>query len=462
MMTQGEFVDVIKLRDAGWTVDEIAAEVGYHPATVRGWLKAGGPPARREVTVEERVIDPGWQARIHAMLKLNPRLLATSIHDRLVAEGFEGSYPTVARFVREVRGPRFKTGPESTVPIETAPGAEAQADWSDCTEWAARWGWGHDLWCWGCILCWSRWRTLWFATSVDRQHTFEGMVRFFEGAGGVPQAVRIDRMGALGRSEGKRFVLHPPTVGFAAHHQVEVVACLPGDAQRKGKIERPFRDVKASFLEEIELDGPPSSVDELNERAGVWLERRVHQVRHRSTGVAPAERLEIERRLLKPLAPARFVTDYVDARKVHRNIPWIEYHGVKYSVPADLIGQTVEIRRPVASDEFTIRWAGSIVAAHHIAADGVSEVWDPEHRRGAERSALLRRRKHLTVVPDPIIDATTDPAAGRGLVLDGDYAVDPPDLDRYGVETGASQVTAPSNFASESLSTDRSEEGEPA
>ena len=240
MMTQGEFMDVIKLRDAGWTATEIAAELGYHPATVRSWLKAGGPPAGRGVAVEERVIDGGWEARIRAMLKVNPKLLATSIHDRLQAEGFEGSYPTVARFVREVRGPRFKTAPESTVPIETPPGVEAQVDWSDCSDWAARWGWSHDLWCLGTILCWSRWRRLWFAASVDREHTFEGIVAFFEAAGGIPQQVRIDRMGALGRSQGKRFVLHPPTVAFATHHQIEVVACWPGDAQRKGKVERPF------------------------------------------------------------------------------------------------------------------------------------------------------------------------------------------------------------------------------
>ncbi len=107
MMTQGEFMDVIKLRDAGWMIDEIAVEVGYHSGTVRRWLKAGGPPASRRVDVGEREIDSAWAARIHAMLALNPKLLATSIHDRLQAEGFEGSYPTVARFVREVRGPRL-------------------------------------------------------------------------------------------------------------------------------------------------------------------------------------------------------------------------------------------------------------------------------------------------------------------------------------------------------------------
>ena len=36
------------------------------------------------------------------------------------------------------------------------------------------------------ILCWSRRRVWQFSGSEDRNHTFEGMVRFFEAVGGVP------------------------------------------------------------------------------------------------------------------------------------------------------------------------------------------------------------------------------------------------------------------------------------
>jgi len=176
MMTQGEFMDVTRLQAEGLTIREIAAELGYHPATVSKWLEAGGPPAVRGRTDGSPVMDPFWCGRVDAILRTKPRLLATSIFDRLVAEGFEGSYPTVVRYVRGVRGPRFRGVAGSSIPIETGPGEEAQVDWSDCTDWAVRWGWDHDLWCLGCILCWSRWRTVWFASSIDRQHTLEGLV----------------------------------------------------------------------------------------------------------------------------------------------------------------------------------------------------------------------------------------------------------------------------------------------
>ena len=56
-------------------------------------------------------------------------------------------------------------------------------------------------------------------------HTFEGIVRFFDAAGGVPRIARTDRMGALGQSQGRRFVLGPEALEFARHHGVEIKAC---------------------------------------------------------------------------------------------------------------------------------------------------------------------------------------------------------------------------------------------
>ena len=55
MMTQEEFMEVQVLRAAGWSIRQIADHVGYHPATVSAWLKAGGPPATRAVACRRAV-----------------------------------------------------------------------------------------------------------------------------------------------------------------------------------------------------------------------------------------------------------------------------------------------------------------------------------------------------------------------------------------------------------------------
>lgn len=438
MMTQEEFMDVLALRAQGWTIREIAEKFGYHPATVSSWIKRGGPPAVREVAVEELVVDQRWQARIGELLAGNRDLLATSVERILRAEGFEGSYATLARYLREVRGSRRSTTPGApAAPIETPPGQEAQFDWSDCCDWGERWGLG-PLHCFGSILCWSRHRFWWFASSVDREHTFEGLVLGFEDAGGVPAVCRTDRMGALGESRGRTFKLHPPVLEFARAHGTAIVACQARDARRKGKIERPFRELKEAFLAEVGVLGPPGSIGELNQRAARWLADEVHARPHRTTGVAPDERMTVEREWLGPLPRLRFDTARRQPRTVGGVYPLIEWDGVPYSVPPDLVGQLVEVRQPVASTVLEVRSAGRLVATHTLAPAGSDAQWLPEHRKATETAALARHHSlGRPPTTGPTVPPPTPEVADTGLDLGaGDYEIAPVDLARYDLGCG--------------------------
>jgi transposase len=427
MMTQEEFMDVVALRRQGWTITDIAAAVGRHPDTVAKWLKAGGPPARRQVV--DTVIDQRWARRIEELLARNPNLLASSVYRLLVAEGFGASYPTLVRHLRSVRGPRRGRTTKATVPIETAPGEEAQVDWSDCCDWGERFGLG-PLHCFGAILCWSRHRFWWFAHSVDRAHSLEGLVRLFEDAAGVPGRIRIDNMGALVARSHPRLVLHPPAREFAAAHGFGFAGCWPGDAARKGKVERPFRELKEAFLEELVLD-PPTSLGELNTHATRWLAEVVSPRPHRVTGEPPRDRLDRERPLLAPLPRVRYDTARREPRRVGR-VPLVEVDGARYSVPPELAGQLVEVRLPVAAATLEIRSGGQVAARHPLVAAGQT-AWDPTHRAAVERQALGRHRpaRHLWSVTDP------PPCTVELELGPGDYQVATPDLAvRYDLDGG--------------------------
>jgi len=430
-------VNVNDLHKQGWTISEIAAETGWHRTTVSKYLKDGPPAAR---ATEAPVMTEEWRSRIDTMLGAYPRLLSVSVHNKLRAEGFEGSYPTVVRAVRDLRGPRFRAANLVSVPIHTAPGDEAQFDFCDVSGWAARFGWRGPLFVFGMILSWSRWRLWWFTTSQDRHHTFEGMARFFDEAGGVPAACRTDRMGALGRSQGRRFELHPPTVGFAAHHGTKITSCQAGDAKRKGKVERPFRQLQETFLPEVEADGIPVDIADLNRRAQVWLTERVHGVESRTTGETPAQRLEVERDFLAPLPRVRFDTDYVETRRVHNAWPFVTIDANRYSVPPEALGHKVEIRRKVDDDNVEVRLAGRLIATHRLVGGRRVDVWDPVHRRAAEILALGwdPGGPDLRLIAD-----RSEPARVERLALDGDYDVAPPDLDdRYNVTIDDAGVSA--------------------
>ena len=424
-------MDLLALRRQGKTIAEMAYELGYHPATVSGWLKNGGPPPARTIAPAVRVVDEGWAERIRLLTQPPAeKLLARSVFEIIAAEGFGGSYPSVVRHLRDVRGPRFRAAPAVSVPIETAPGEECQFDFSDCSAWTQRWGLG-EVWCFGSVLCWSRWRLWWFTDSVDREHTFEGLVRFFEAVGGVPKLGRTDRMGALGVSQGRRFRLHPPTIDFARHHGIEIRACQAGDAKRKGKSERPFRDLKESFLTELDALGAPASIDELNHRSGLWLPGRYHARPHSTTGEAPAARLEVERRFLGPLPRRRFDTAYVESRRVHPRLPLVEWDTVPYSVPPECVGTRVTCRVEVDSATVEVLAGATVVARHTLSPGATEPVWDPAHRQAAEAIALGRARPDLRLVPAPVAPAAQTP--GRLELGEGDYDVDCVDLEgRYG------------------------------
>ena len=47
MMTQEEFMDVLAMKRQGMSYVEIGEQLGYHPATISKWCKAGGPPPAR-------------------------------------------------------------------------------------------------------------------------------------------------------------------------------------------------------------------------------------------------------------------------------------------------------------------------------------------------------------------------------------------------------------------------------
>ena len=386
MMTQETYVNINDLHKQGWTISEIAEKTGWHRATISDRLKNGPPPTQRPT--EPSVMTELWRTRIGSMLEAHPRLLSVSIHNRLSAEGFGGSYPTVVRAVRDVRGPRFKAANAVSVPIHTSPGEEAQFDFCDLSSWAVRFGWNIPLVAFGMILSWSRFRIWWFTTSEDRHHTFEGMARFFDEIGGVPAACRTDRMGALGRSQGRRFELHPPTVGFAAHHSTKITSCQAGDAKRKGKVERPFRQLQETFLPEVEADGVPVDLADLNLRGQVWLAERVHGVESRSTGERPAARLKVERDFLVAVAegPVRL--------GLRRDPAGSQCVAVRRDRREPLLGAPRSVG-PQGRDPPTsrhrhreIRLAGRLIATHRLVGGRRVDVWDPAHKHAAETLAL--------------------------------------------------------------------------
>ena len=109
MMTKVEYERALALLRDGLTRKEAAQRLGYHPATLAKWIRAGGPPEERVKPADAYVLNPQWTARISDLLAEDPRMFGTHVHNRLAAEGFSGSYASVVRHLRARRGPRHHT-----------------------------------------------------------------------------------------------------------------------------------------------------------------------------------------------------------------------------------------------------------------------------------------------------------------------------------------------------------------
>jgi transposase len=101
----------------------IARELGLDIKTVRKWSAKDWIPQRRER--RENVITPYAELIQGRFPEVGYN---ASVLDReLRAAGYEGSYPTVQRFVRPLRA---AAQPEqATMRFETKPGEQAQVDW---------------------------------------------------------------------------------------------------------------------------------------------------------------------------------------------------------------------------------------------------------------------------------------------------------------------------------------------
>lgn len=126
----------------------------------------------------------------------------------------------------------------------------------------------------------------------------------FEHFGGPPQETLYDRMttavlGEAGNDTG--IVYNAKLIGLGAHYGFKPRACKAYMAKTKGKIEWPFRYVRASVF----LARSFANLEDLNRQLRVWLDTVANARLHGSIGRVVAEHFATERASLKVLPAGR-------------------------------------------------------------------------------------------------------------------------------------------------------------
>jgi len=295
------------------------------------------------------------------------------VHEELRAAGAELSYAALTAFCR-----RHGIGSQAPVPAgryDLAPGAELQHDTSPHeVELAGR---KRKVQTASAVLCYSR--MLYFQCyptfqRFDCKVFLTDALRYFSGATG---RVMIDNTHVVVlRGTGRDMVPVPEMAAFAERLGIQFVAHAIGNANRSGRVERPFHFVEHNFLAGRIF----ASWEDLNQRAREWCDK-VNSTYKKHIRAVPRELFALERLQLKPL-PAWIPEVY----RLHHRLVDIEgymaLHSNRYSVPVDWIGRRVEVRE--TKDQIEIQLvqldARHLVTHRRIAEAEHQRVTLPEHR----------------------------------------------------------------------------------
>lgn len=327
------------------------------------------PPKPRRAP-RPSLLDP-YLDRIDELLKEFPDIHITRLREILVSEGFRGGYTILRRHLAEHRPKAPKKAYER---VETAPGLQAQVDWSPYTLNSSS---PVKLYALSVVLGFSRYQYLAFCRDSTQATLFEHLRNAFELFGGVPEELVFDSMpGVVDRWEMGRPVINIRMLDFAAHYGFLLHIAPRRDPEYKGKVERTFRHLETSFFNGRKLLDFEHARQELRG----WLVKTNERL-HQGIRAKPVELWEQEeKQALRPLPRAPY-----DVRQLSYAIVDGYHHapfdGNHYSVPASYVGVKVVLR---ASEHYVELYdaKAKLLAKHERLERGANmNATLPEHKR---------------------------------------------------------------------------------
>ena len=383
MLTARENMDVIAAFENVGTYRGAAVMCGCDPKTVKRKVEAH----RRVELVAER--------KSRTKLVRNTEIARHVVTDKIVetkgkmtakrllpiarAAGYSGSARNFRRLVAEVRRAfKLEQGRHQRRPAVWVPGATLVIDWGTIA--------GTDLHVFCAVLAWARVRFIRFARDEKAVTTFAFLAECFEQLGGVPASVLADRMGCLKAGTVANVVI--PTaeyVRFATHYRFRPDFCHAADPASKGIVENLVGYAKTDFVVPATDD-----LTVINKAAASWCDEVNDRV-HTETCAVPAERLIVERELLRSLPSLRPRIGHVELRKVDK-LSTVRVGSARYSAPHTHVGRPVEV--VVFDNQVRIYAAdGEQIAEHPQLGPGEASVLDehyPTPRKPVSRNPRAR------------------------------------------------------------------------
>ena len=312
-------------------------------------------------------------------------LWGTALFDEVVVLGYDRSYPSFSRQVRQ-RGLRPHceacTGVKGrdTIEIDHPAGEEIQWDWFERRR--APWG-GTGYVLLGTLPHSSRVRGV-VAESLEQPHLIEAMHSVMCRLGGTARIWRTDRLATV-IVPGKRDVQRS-FAPVAKHYGAIVEPCPPRRGNRKGSVESSVRYVSGRWWRTMTATTPEEaqlSLDRFCAGPADARERRTAEGLHTTVGAVA----DLEPLIALPAAP--YPATVVVSRLVDDNAT-VAFRGNSYSVPPGMGGANLELRHRLGTATLEVHaTSGAQLVSHRLAPAGArSIVRTPEHRSALEKAVL--------------------------------------------------------------------------
>jgi len=358
----------------------------------------------RYVTERERGRAPGAAARRPGVTgpflpkleelvdRSKGKVRADVAHEKIAAMGYGGSERTTRRAVAELKT-AWHTGRRRVHrPWTPEPGMWAQYDFGDGPVIGTSTTVLFCLW-----LAWSRFRIV--IPLLDK--TWPSVAGAIDVAlrrlGGVPtylltdneKTVTVEHVAGLP-------VRNPAAVELGRHYSLTIATCVPYDPASKGGSESTVKIAKADLVPTDANLLPAYGSFAVLEAACQEFCDQVNGRPHRITRRAPAEMLAEEGARLHPVAEAPF-TAALGVTRTADTLSLVAFEGGQYSVPHQLAGQVVWVRRHGELVVVThVGPGGPAEMARHLVTTPGSPRVEDSHYPPAPAGALERRPKART------------------------------------------------------------------
>lgn len=390
------WVEVRSLSVSGLSIRAMARKLRMSKKTIRKILRGEETPVKEIQRKDAYAHLVPHRAAIVAMLKA--RLIGTRIFHELRKLGYTGGKTVLYRYIAKLKSEEDLGQEKATVRFETAPGVQAQFDWSVYR--VPLGGALTRLVVYDLVLSYSRRKFFWAALHESQEAVFEALERGFERFGGTVKQLLVDNARVFVKNPSPLyFEWNPRFLEFCKHFGIAPKACRVRRPQTKGKCERPFFTLEQHFIKGrsfLSFDDFCRELAAFNDE----LDNRDHY----DLKVSPLLRFQQEeaRALLElPSHP------FLGSRVVFRKVSWdclLSFEASKYSVPFLYAGKEVCCKVSQGRHLEIFSLGGERVAVHALAPKPGSVVLEKAHYEGlrpiSPKTPACLRKTFLLTFPE--------------------------------------------------------------